>query len=271
MTMLDSFHVPSDLQTTFDALDSSRSSVLMSGGTLLMPEINTTASSIDTLVSLRKLPLSGISVSGGRATVGATATLDAFGRHPELGVLKPVIESIASPPIRNMATVGGNLFAAQPYGDLAVALLALDAEVELANRGGTRKAPVAEILRNGIAAGEIVTAVSFDIPVAGSWFYTKAMRRKLNSAAIVTVAAILALVDGSVASVRIALGGVAPRPVRAPSVEAALIGRPLDVQSVTAAAETAANDIQPFSDAYASAWYRARVLPVHIRRTLLGD
>jgi CO/xanthine dehydrogenase FAD-binding subunit len=269
--MLNSFHVPSDLQTAFDALDSSRSSVLMSGGTLLMPEINTEPSSIDTLVSLRGLALSGISVTAARATLGATTTLDAFGRHPQLGVLRPVIKSIASPPIRNMATVGGNLFAAQPYGDLAVALLALDAEVELARRGGARKVPVAEILREGIAESEIVTAITFDIPVAGSWFYNKAMRRKLNSAAIVTVAASVALADGKVAGVRIALGGVAPRPVRALSVEAALIGRPLDAQSVAAAAQAAVGDIEPFSDAYASAWYRARVLPVHIRRALLGD
>jgi CO/xanthine dehydrogenase FAD-binding subunit len=269
--MLNSFHVPSDLQAAFDALDSSRSSALMSGGTLLMPEINTEPSRIDTLVSLRGLALSGISATADKATVGATTTLDAFGRHPELEVLRPVIESIASPPIRNMATVGGNLFAAQPYGDLAVALLALDAEVELASRGGTRKVPVSEILREGIAEGEIVTAISFDVPVAGSWFYTKAMRRKLNSAAIVTVAASVALTDGKVAGARIALGGAAPRPVRAPSVEAALIGRPLDAQSVTAAAQAVVNDIEPFSDAYASAWYRARVLPVHIRRALLGD
>jgi CO/xanthine dehydrogenase FAD-binding subunit len=77
--------------------------------------------------------------------------------------------------------------------------------------------------------------------------------------------------DGKVAGARIALGGAAPRPVRALSVEAALIGRPLDAHSVTAAAQAAVNDIEPFSDAYASAWYRARVLPIHIRRALLGD
>ena len=58
--------------------------------------------------------------------------------------------------------------------------------------------------------------------------------------------------------------------MRAPSVEAALIGRPLDEASVTAAAALAAGDTDPFSDAYASAWYRARVLPVHIRRALIG-
>ena len=94
--------------------------------------------------------------------------------------LRSAIESIASPTIRNLATVGGNLFVPQPHGDLAVCLLALDATVE--------------------HEGDLVTGVSFKVPER--WFYTKAMRRKQNSASIVTVAS-----DG----VRIALGGVAPR------------------------------------------------------------
>jgi CO/xanthine dehydrogenase FAD-binding subunit len=97
------------------------------------------------------------------------------------------------------------------------------------------------------------------------------MRRRLNSAAIVAVAAVIAVENGAVASARVALGGVGRRPLRAPSVEAALLGQPLDAASVAAAAGRAIDDAEPFSDAYASAWYRARVLPVHIRRAILGE
>ena len=268
--MLKDVHVPSDLHAAFDALDSSRSSALISGGTLLMPELNTKVTGIDTLISLRRMPLSEIAVGSGRARVGATTTLDDFGKQPELGILKPVIESIASPGIRNMATVGGNLFAPQPYGDLAVTLLALEAEVEIASRAGTRSTPVDEIFRKGITEGEIVTSIAFNIPAAGTWFYTKAMRRKLNSASVATVAAVVVLEGVNVVRARIALGGVAGRPVRAPSVEAALVGKPLNMESVSAAVGSAAQDTDPFDDAYASAWYRARVLPVHIRRALIG-
>jgi CO/xanthine dehydrogenase FAD-binding subunit len=74
-----------------------------------------------------------------------------------------------------------------------------------------------------------------------------------------------------VTSALVALGGAGPRPIRARSVEGALLGKPLDRESVTAAAALAVNDAAPFSDAYASAWYRARVLPVHIRRAILGE
>ena len=86
-----------------------------------------------------------------------------------------------------------------------------------------------------------------------------------------TVAAVVNVQEGSVAHARIALGGAGARPVRAKAAEAALSGKPLDRPSVESAAEAALQDAQPFDDSYASAWYRRRVLPVHIRRALLGE
>jgi CO/xanthine dehydrogenase FAD-binding subunit len=96
------------------------------------------------------------------------------------------------------------------------------------------------------------------------------MRRKLNSAAIVAVAAVVEAAGGLVTSARIALGGVAPRPVRAVSAETVLIGRPLESGVLEEAGRAARADIAPSDDAYASAWYRDRVLPVHLRRAFLG-
>ena len=97
------------------------------------------------------------------------------------------------------------------------------------------------------------------------------MRRRLNSAAIVSVAAVVTAEDGVVGSARIALGGAGARPVRATAAEDALIGKPLDRATVEAAGAAALADADTFDDAYASAWYRARVLPVHFRRALIGE
>ncbi len=268
--MLQNVFVPADLGEAAARLAAGPTVALLAGGTLLMPVVNTEATPIRALVSTRKLPIRDIAVEEGRVRLGAGTTLAEVGRDGRLGFLRPTIESIASPPIRNLATVGGNLFAPQPYGDLAVALLALDASVEIAVDGGSRPASVADVLDHGVAAGEIVTAVGFDLPAAGTWFYTKAMRRKLNSASIVTVAARIATDGAVVTEARIALGGAGPRPVRARAAEAALLGKPLAAESVAAAAERAGDDADPFSDAYASAWYRGRVLPVYLRRTILG-
>ena len=216
-------HVPTSVDEVLGLLGDG---VLVAGCTGIYPHLGPTES----IISLRKAGLGGVSVDGDRVTVGATTTLTELAR--EVPFLRDSIASIASPTIRNMATVGGNLFAPQPHGDLAVCLLALDAQIEKTE--------------------SLVTSISFTVPE--QWFYTKAMRRKQNSASIVTVAS-----DGE----RIALGGVAREPVRALAAEAKLAEGDID-----GAAEAALEAADPFDDAYASAWYRRRVLPVHVRRAL---
>ena len=269
--MLQTVVTPTSLGDLRKALNEAPKATLMAGGTLVMPIINEGAHGISTLVSLSKLGLDGVSFKKGVGTIGAATPIAGLARHSELKFLLPVIDSIASPTLRNMATVGGNLFAEQPYGDLAVCLVALEATVTIVNVKSKRNAPVEEVIKKGLKTGELVTQVSFAIPKPGTFKYAKASRRALNSASIVTVAAIIPLVKGVVADCRIALGGVAAKPVRAKSVEKLLNGKLFDDKTVTAAAAAAAKDIAPFTDAYASAWYRARVTPVHICRALLGD
>ncbi|MDQ2652337.1 MAG: FAD binding domain-containing protein [Chloroflexota bacterium] len=266
--MLQRVSVPTDIGDAVSLLQPD--AAFLAGGTLLMPVVNTEVAPWEALVSARRLGLDGIEVAGNSARIGATTTLTALGRDERLAFLRPVVESIASPLIRNLATVGGNLFAPQPYGDLAVALLALDAEVVITGPDGERRAGVGQVLSAGVGPGDIVTQVSFAIPELETFFYTKAMRRKQNSASIVTVAAVIEQAAGKVAGARVALGGAGPRPIRSPHVEEALVGKPLHAESVAAASELALMDAAPFTDAYATAWYRARVLPVHIRRAILG-
>ncbi|MEV7623826.1 FAD binding domain-containing protein [Actinoplanes sp. NPDC089786] len=232
---------------------------VMAGGTVVMAQVNTGPIDAGELISLSRAGLSGVTVTGGVARVGATTTFADLARH--LPFLKPAIRTLASPSIRNLATVGGNLFVPQPHGDFAVCLEALDATVELT---GGRETPVGQL---ELGAGEIVTAVRFRVPEDGTWFFHKAMRRRLNSAAIVTVAATVRRTGNDVSAARVALGAVAPRVIRSPAAENVLLGRPLDREVLDAAGEAARADIAPFDDAYASAWYRRRVLPVHFRRT----
>jgi CO/xanthine dehydrogenase FAD-binding subunit len=179
--------------------------------------------------------------------------------------------AIASPTIRNMATVGGNLFVKQPYGDLAACLVALGAVATVSDGSGTRDVPVEALVGSGVAPGEIVTAIGFALPKPGAFRFHKAGRKALNAAAIVSVAALVEISDGMVARCRIALGGVGYSVIRASSAEAALAGRALDRAAAEEAGRQAVQDIDPFDDAYASAWYRRRVTPVHVRRALIGE
>jgi CO/xanthine dehydrogenase FAD-binding subunit len=269
--MLQAVIVPGSLALAQEALARHPGAALMAGGTVVMPVLNYGTDSFDTLVSLRKAGLSGIFISEGKASVGAATSLSELQERPELAFLGPAIDTIASPTIRNMATVGGNLFVEQPYGDLAVCLIAFGATAAVADGGAARFEPVESLVRRGVAKGEIVTKISFTLPAPGTFKFIKATRRAFNSAAIVTVAAVIGLEDGKVAECRVALGGVARHPLRAKSVEEKLLGQTFDRAGVMAAAEAAGDDIEPFDDAYASAWYRRRVTPVHIRRALIGE
>lgn len=269
--MLQAVLVPESVAAAQAALRSRPRSILLAGGTSVMPEFNYGTDGFDTLVSLRKAGLSGISIADGKATIGAATALADIQDRAELGFLWGAIDTIGSPTVRNMATVGGNLFVEQPYGDFAVCLVALGATATIVGAGGTRIEPVETLVRDGVARDEIVSQISFSLPPAGLFRFTKVTRKAFNSASIVTVAAVVRLDADTVVDCSIALGGVAKRPVRAAAVERALKGQKFDRETVAKAAEAAAADIEPATDAYASAWYRARVTPVHIRRALLGE
>lgn len=269
--MIERLHLPTSADEALNRLTASPGATVLAGGTLLMAEVNNTATEFTDLVSTRRIGGTAITVADGRATVGAAATLAALGQHDELAVLRSAVDSIGSPTLRNMATVGGNLFARQPYGDLAVCFVALDATVHLLGADGASSAPAAEFVSMATTDASLVTDVSFDVPAVDEWFYTKAMRRTLNSASIVTIAARVEMIDDTVATARVALGGCGPTPRRAPQVEAALVGSRLDAVAIDAAADASLDDADCFDDAYASAWYRRRVLPVHVRRTLTRE
>src|SRR5579872_5546134 len=103
----------------------------LAGGTILMRLANSDNGKLGQLVLSDGLGLDRIEIASGRATLGAAATMAAIAAHPQLRFLKPVTDGVGGPAIRNMATIGGNLFARSPYGDFAVALLALGATVSV--------------------------------------------------------------------------------------------------------------------------------------------
>lgn len=269
--MLTAVRAPQTLIDVFALLASDPGAVLLGGGTTIVPDITAGTAPWRQAVSLARLeaPLSGIAIRDGRVAIGATTPISALEREPALAFLRPALRAIGSPTLRNQATVGGNFFVAQPYGDLAVCLAALGAECTLIGPGGETRLAAEAVATEG--RGPVLTTIAFPLAAGAGFRFRKAARRRLNSAAIVTVAAVIETAEGRVRSARIVLGGVAPTLRRAHAAEAALVGRPLDTASATAAGEAALTDADPFTDAYASAWYRARVLPVHVRRALLGE
>lgn len=264
--MLVDIHVPPDAATAVGLL--AAGATACGGGTILLPRHNDFAGPPTELVSLRRAGLAGVELDGATVRIGAATTLAQLQDDDRLALLEPVVRSIASLPVRTLATVAGNIFARQPYGDLAVALVALGATASILDEAGARTVPVESLI--GKPAPGLVTEISFDLPPAGAFRYLKAARRTFNSGSIVTVAAVITESDGTVETAQVALGGVVPQVVRARAVEQQLVGARLDAASVAAAADAGRAEIAPSDDAYASAWYRDRVFGVHLRRALLG-
>lgn len=241
---------------------------IVAGGTLVVADINDGASSAS-LITLDRLGLDRIAVKAGKVTLGAMVTMAAIARDRRLKFLHPVANSIGGPAVRAMATVGGNLFAPAPYGDMAAALLALDAEITLHDGNATRKLPIETFLnQRGKLTKSCIFSVAFAVPAAGAFHYVKAVRRKPVSASVVTIAALLPRKAGKIRGARIALGAMAACAIRARKAEGALEGKTLDKDAIAAAAKLVAADSLPVDDAYATAWYRREIAPVHFTRLL---
>jgi CO/xanthine dehydrogenase FAD-binding subunit len=236
-----------------------------------MPLINEGISAPDFVLGLRKAGLNYFHQNNGHLKIGATSTLTQMTNQKELSLLAEAAEAVGGWAIRNMGTVGGNLFAPPPSGDFAAALLALDADVKLVSSRGERIVRLIDFytgfMSNDLASDELLAEVRIMNP-QGRTAFTKYGRRHANTPAIVTVAAVVDFDGDTVRSSRLALNGVGPHPLRAKDVEDFLEGKLLNEATITEAGELASEECDPFTDSIASEWYRRKMIPVIVRRTL---
>jgi xanthine dehydrogenase small subunit len=219
---------------------------------------------VDHLPELREIVIPA--TSDGAVEIGAALSLSEVesalaGRVPLLG---EVFALFGSRLIRNGATIGGNLATASPIGDLAPALLALEATVVLVSADGDREVPldgyVTGYRQTVLRSGELIRAVRIPQPLAGLSTFHKIAKRRYDDISSVAVAFALDVVDGTVARARVGLGGVAEIPIRAPATESALEGRLWSADTVRAAAGVLRLEGTPMDDHRASAAYRAAML-----------
>ncbi|GAB4541137.1 MAG: FAD binding domain-containing protein [Anaerolineae bacterium] len=266
------YYLPQSVREAINLLNEHGPELLvMAGGTIAMPLINEGISLPEKVMGLRQAGLNYVNKSNGTLEIGATTTLTQMLARPEISLLQQAAYHIGGWAIRNMGTVGGNLFAPPPAGDFAVALLALDAQVKVAGIDGERLLPLRNFytgfMTTALLPGELVTEILVPVP-QGKTAYTKYGRRHANTPAVVSLAVNLVLDGRQVKEARLALNGVGPHPMRATRAEAALVGSALDETTIAQAAAIAAEECEPFTDAVASEWYRRKMVGVAIRRTL---
>lgn len=212
--------------------------------------------------------LRGIVTAPDMIGIGALATytelLESQVVQRELPLLCDAARQTGATAIQNRGTVGGNIANASPAADLPPALLVYDATLEIVSLRGRRHVPYEGFHRGykemDLAPDELILSVN--VPRRRTpWkqAYRKVGTRRAQAISKICFAAAAELDDGLVRDVRIALGSVAPTPLRARSAESVLMGRRLDASVISAACSALTVDITPIDDVRSTASYRRRV------------
>ncbi len=246
--------------------------VALAGGTAL---VGTGGPDITHVVDLSGLGLAYIRVGGEEVRIGSATSLQALVDAPALGdaalgILPQAARLEAGRNLRTAATLGGTLATAGPEDPLAVALLALDAQVVL-YAPQQQRLPLDDFLEgreHHLAGGALIAEVALPLSGGGTAAALARVGRTPRDRPIVCAAARLRLAGGLCQAPRLALGGVAGRPIRLRQVEAMLAGRALDEEMLAAAAQAAMSAVSPPSDYRGSADYRRAMAGALTRRVL---
>ncbi|MHB8277008.1 MAG: FAD binding domain-containing protein [Candidatus Humimicrobiaceae bacterium] len=273
--------VPNSLVEACRMLDREKHGVVFAGGTDLLVKLYNSIISEVTFISLKTLNfLKKIYCADDKLIIGARATLAAIETDPTIYQLFPVLSctaaNMASPQVRNTATIGGNLCNAAPSADMAPPLLVLDAEVKLTSLSGSRVVPLVDFFKGPeitvMGKGEILEAVL--VPLSSSKMnaiYKKCARR--NEVDIATVGVAIAgryLADATFESVKIAYGAVGPVPFRAFELENMLQGKKIKDTVIEEVSNRSGEIISPISNIRSSADYRRTLSCVYTKRLLMG-
>lgn len=248
---------------------------LLAGGQSLVPLMNLRLAMPAVLVDLNRVSeLQGISVNGTVAVRAMTrqAALERSGDAQAVAPLSGLaLRHVSYPGVRARGTVGGTIAHADPAAELPAVLLALGGEVDARGPSGTRTIAADELFQGyfttAVGVDEVLTEVRF--PAGGAQLRTgfAEVARKAGDFALAGAAVAVSLDGEKVASARIALFGVADRPIRASGAEEALAGRTI-TEAAADAGRVASEQLDAKADAHASADYRRHVVDVLVRRAL---
>lgn len=272
------YHAPSSLDESFKLLEAHKGDVkLLAGGTDLIPQLKMRRVEPGHIINLKGIPgLSGIKLYNGSVHIGALTKLRELEKSQLIAEKAPLItetvKAMASVQVRNMGTIGGNLCNASPAGDLCVSLLALSAKAQIASPRGVRSVPLEDFFtgpgRTSMSADEILTGVSFPARTGNSGSSFIKVGRVVLDLATVNAAVCLKLNGDLISEVCVALGAVAPTPLRLKVVEEYLIDKTPSFGVFEAAGSLASETVKPITDVRSTAEYRKAVSKTIIMDTL---
>lgn len=252
-----------------------KKATVLAGGTDLVPKINYYEFKPEILVYIGGLGLSYIKHEGGQLVIGAGTPIakliesDLATKHAP--ALVDAARQHSSAAIRSVGTIGGNIAHASPAADLVFPLMAMDAKLKLVSAKGERLVAIDDFFvgpgATVLKPEELLTEIH--VPAfKGKAVFGKLGKRKAQACSIVIVGVRLEL-DGKVCkAARIALGSMAPKPLRCAKAEALLVGKAVDAALVAKAAAAAVGESSPIDDVRATAWYRRKAGTALVARAL---
>ncbi len=272
------YFAPATLSEACGILDSHNGDArVVAGGTDLLLKMKTGRAAPKVVVNIKRIPeLRGLTFAA-QLNLGALTTLEELKRSPIIREHYPALaaaaSTMASAQIRNLATVGGNLCNAAPSADLSPILIAMRAVARIAGPGGERRVPLDEFFTGPgtsvLMPGELLVALKIPRPDGPSLYLKHAPRECMDIAVVgVGLAIDVETSRRDVSTARIALGAVAPVPMRALRAEQELNGKQLTPERIARAARIAAEECAPIDDVRGSAWYRRKMVEVMVRRGL---
>ncbi len=249
---------------------------VLAGGQSLIPLMKLRLANPKYLIYLGKIQgLSTIEEQDGMISFGAL-TLHAEIEESslvkaKLPMMHDAVSMIGDVQIRNLGTIGGSLAQADPAGDMAPPLLALDAQVNTLSSSGKRTLKIQELIvdtySTDLGDDEVVTQVRVPIPRNGSGGAYLKFERRAGDFAVASVAVQVSLQkDGTCSEIAIGLGAVGPTAIQASKAEAVLRGKKVDEALLKDAASQASAEADPFSDIRGSAQYKRHLVGVLFRR-----
>ena len=265
-------HRPESLDLALELLQGGRA-VALGGGTDLYPALRDGAPPPEMVDLTRIAGLRGISRSGDGWRIGGATTWTQVVKAdlpPLFDGLKAAAREVGSVQIQNAGTVAGNLCNASPAADGVPALLALDAQVELAAPSGMRRMPLSDFITGPRATklvpGEILTAL-FIPEATGQGAFLKLGARRYLVISIAMVSAVVEMEGDTIESARLAVGACSPVARRLPTLEATLAGKSI-AQAEQAALDYGYPELSPIDDVRAGAGYRREAVATLVARAL---
>ncbi|HEX5671091.1 MAG TPA: FAD binding domain-containing protein [Acidimicrobiia bacterium] len=255
-----------------------RARLIAGGSDLLLELIRGQRPAVDTLIDLTRVPsLDTITDEGDHLLLGPTVTHNQVVTSATLVIhalpLAQACWEIASPQLRNRATVVGNVVTASPANDSITALRALGTEVEVRSIRGSRTIDLADfhtgVRKIALSETEMVTGLRVrKMKPTERGIFVKLGLRRAQAISVVHLACVIDFEGDRVRSARLALGSVAPTIVEAPEAQSFLVDQPLTDSVNREAARIVAANIQPIDDLRGTATYRLDAVEVMVRRAL---